>query len=183
MKKALLFIVALAGFLHASVYVNSWLLMTLITEPVLNLDIDKSIGHNGALVASPELAWIHYLFEEESWAAASLGLGYRQYFTFKEGQMISDHLTEDSFSVFGGIHVFPSYLYVSDNQKDYYAIAPEFRAGVLMNHNSMFQLSVGVGYNFTDYSESHALKSFTPNAALADGFYYRINFCIGGGNF
>ena len=42
MKKALLLIVTLAGFLHTSVYVNSWLLMTLITEPVLNLDIDNS---------------------------------------------------------------------------------------------------------------------------------------------
>lgn len=94
--------------------------------------------------------------------------------------MISDHLTEKSLSFFGGIHVFPSYLYVSRSHKDYFSIAPEFRTGLMM---MPFQLSVGIGYNFTDYSESHPWKSFTPNTAFADDFYYRINLFIGGGNF
>ena len=180
MKKTLLFIIAFTGFLHASFYVDSRLFFLLITEPVLNLDIDKSIGYNGALVVSPELTLAHYLMEDGSWTATSLGLGYRQYLTVKDGQMISDHLTEKSLSFFGGIHVFPSYLYVSRSHKDYFSIAPEFRTGLMM---MPFQLSVGIGYNFTDYSESHPWKSFTPNTAFADGFYYRINLFIGGGNF
>jgi len=47
----------------------------------------------------------------------------------------------------------------------------------------MFQVSLGIGYNFTDYSGSHPWDTFTPNTAFAQGFYYRINFCIGGGDF
>lgn len=183
MKKTILLIIVFAGFLHASFYVDSRLLFIIITEPVLNLDIDKSIGYNGALVFSPELSLAHYLMTDGTWSATSLGLGYRQYLTFKDGQMISDHLAENSFSLFGGIHVFPSHLYVSNNHKGYFSIAPEIRTGVMMKLKSMFQLSVGLGYNFTDYKESHPWGKYTPNTAFTDGFYYRINFYIGGGDF
>jgi hypothetical protein len=184
MKKAFLLIIAFAGFLHASVYLDSRVLFMLLTEPILNLNIDKTIVHNGALVVSPEITWAHYLTEDGSWTAASLGIGYRQYFTFKDGQMISDHLTENSFSMFSGIHVYPSHLYVSRSHKDYSSIAPELRTGTLMVLNTMmFQVSLGIGYNFTDYSGSHPWDTFTPNTAFAQGFYYRINFCIGGGDF
>ena len=150
---------------------------------MLNFDIDKSIGYNGALVVSPEFSTAHYLMEDGSWTATSLGLGYRQYLTVKDGQMISDHLTEKSLSFFAGIHAFPSYLYVSRNHKGYFSIAPEFRTGVLMVPESMIQLSVGIGYNFTDYSEPHPWKNFTPNTAFADGCYFRFNIFGGGGNF
>ena len=180
MKKTLLFIIAFAGFLHASFYVDSRLLFLLITEPVLNLDIDKSIGYNGALVVSPEFSAAHYLMEEGTWTATSLGLGYRQYLTCKDGYLVSDHLTEKSLSFFAGIHAFPSYLYVSNNHKGYFSIAPEFRTGLMV---MPFQLSVGIGYNFTDYNESHPWKNATPNTAFADGFYYRINLFVGGGKF
>lgn len=183
MKKAFLLIIAFAGSLHASIFVDSRVLFTLFTQPVLNLDIDKTIVHNGALVVSPELSRAHYLTEDGTWTAASLGIGYRQYLTFKDGQMISDHLTINSFSLFGGIHAFPTYLYVSRNHKDYFSIAPEFRTGVLKVFKAMFQASLGIGYNFTDYNEAHPWKNATPNTAFAHGFYYRINFCIGGGNF
>lgn len=156
MKKIFLLIIAFAGFLHASVYLDSRVLFMLLTEPILNLDIDKTIVHNGALVVSPEITWAHYLTEDGSWTAASLGIGYRQYFTFKDGQMISDHLIENSFSMFSGIHVYPSHLYVSRSHKDYSSIAPELRTGTLMVLNTMmFQVSLGIGYNFTDYSGSH----------------------------
>ena len=181
MKKTLLFIIGFAGFLHAFFYVDSRLFFLLITELVLNLDIDKSIGYNGALVVSPEFSTAHYLMEEGSWTATSLGLGYRQYLTCsKDGKLISDHLAEKSLSFFAGIHAFPSYLYVSNNHKGYFSIAPEFRTGVLI---MPFLLSVGIGYNFTDYNESHPWKNATPNTAFADELYFRFNIFIGGGNF
>lgn len=183
MKKIILFVFGVSVFSHASAYLNSWLILLFIAEPVLNLDIDMNVGHNTAIVLSPELM-MFYTWDHDYWTATSLGLGVRKYITFKDGQMTSNHLENNSFSIFAGIHAFPSFLSVNDNNvhSEYTGIAPEVRLGTMMKLETLFQVSVALGYNFTDFDGDFPL-ALTPNTAIADGFYYRINFCVGFGDF